>query len=427
MKAIDLFAGIGGWNLALAALGIEVVLAANHSAESLDTHRLNFPEVPWATVDVMTCDTDQIPDAEIMTASPECTFHSPSSGVPLRQQRQLRLWSDRAEAPFISCSRETMHGVARWAEAKVQQGRPIALIFVENVTELRLWGGLAEWYHHMELLGYRHQTLSFNSRFARPSPVAVPQSRDRCYIVLWRRDLPAPDMNIRPAAQCQHCRTSVQAMQCWRGSARRFGEYGQQYDYRCPRCDCPLIPHYTPVERVLDWGLSTEPISTRKRPLCPQTLAKFEQGLRWYVCQPHQAGEHHAFLLSYYGNAVFHRIWDVAGTVTTKDRHCLITLPEGWSDGKLPDIRLCGYRMCTLSEYQAMMGIASSFRFACSRTTALKQLGLAVTPAAAVEVLVRGLRTLGLINSLSENRSAAKVALDGIPSSQGATRQGRPT
>src|ERR1051326_6700758 len=35
MKAIDLFAGIGGWNLALAALGIEVVLAANHSAESL--------------------------------------------------------------------------------------------------------------------------------------------------------------------------------------------------------------------------------------------------------------------------------------------------------------------------------------------------------------------------------------------------------
>src|SRR6266849_679318 len=53
MKAIDLFAGIGGWNLALSALGIPVVLAANHSAQSLDTHRLNFPHGERATVDIM--------------------------------------------------------------------------------------------------------------------------------------------------------------------------------------------------------------------------------------------------------------------------------------------------------------------------------------------------------------------------------------
>jgi len=86
MKAIDLFAGIGGWNLALSCLDIPVVLAANHSAESLETYRLNFPHTQRATVDIMTCDTGLIPDVEILTASPECTFHSTSSGVQLRRQ-----------------------------------------------------------------------------------------------------------------------------------------------------------------------------------------------------------------------------------------------------------------------------------------------------------------------------------------------------
>jgi hypothetical protein len=85
----------------------------------------------------------------------------------------------------------------------------------------------------------------------------------------------------------------------------------------------------------------------------------------------------------------------VAGTVTTRDRHCLITLPEHWSGSDLPDVRSCGYRMCVLAEYQAMMGLVPGFRFACSKTAALRQLGLAVTPAAAVEVLVRGLGALG--------------------------------
>jgi DNA (cytosine-5)-methyltransferase 1 len=395
MKAIDLFAGVGGWNLALSALDIPVVLAANHSVESLETYRLNFPHIQRATVDIMTCDTDLIPDVEILTASPECTYHSTSSGVQLRQQRQLRLWTDRAEAPFVKRSRETMYGVARWAQAKVQQGRPIPLIFVENVTDLRLWGGLADWYTSMERLGYQHHTLSFNSCFARPLPAAVPQSRDRCYIVLWRRGLPAPDLDLRPAASCPRCSQPVKAVQCWRGSERRFGDYGQQYEYHCPRCDALVVPDYTPVECVLEWSIPILPIGARKKPLCPQTLANIEQGLRWYVRHPRRAGERQAFLLSYYGHAVFRRPSDVAGTVTTRDRHCLIALPDDWTGGAPPDVRCCGYRMCTLSEYQAMMGIPPSFRFACSKTAALKQLGLAVTPAAALEVLARGLSALG--------------------------------
>jgi DNA (cytosine-5)-methyltransferase 1 len=407
MNAIDLFAGIGGWNLALSALGIPVILAANHSAQSLDTHRLNFPQSERANVDIMTCEASLIPDADIMTASPECTYHSISSSVPLRQQRQLGLWTDRAEAPFVQRSRETMNGVYRWARAKVKQGKPIALIFVENVTDLRLWGGLQGWYAKMERLGYQHHTISFNSRFARPFPAAIPQSRDRCYIVLRRHDLPAPNLDIRPAAHCPCCQEQVQAVQCWRRRERRFGDYGQQYEYHCPQCDTPVVPNYTPVERVLEWSLPLTMIGERGRPLCQQTLANIERGLRWYVHQPRRVGGRQAFLLSYYGHAVFRHISDVAGTVTTRDRHCLISLPEHWSGEGIPDVRCCGYRMCVLSEYQAMMGLAPGFRFACSKTAALRQLGLAVTPAAAVEVLVRGLSALGYTQPWQEAEVSA--------------------
>jgi hypothetical protein len=152
-------------------------------------------------------------------------------------------------------------------------------------------------------------------------------------------------------------------------------------------------PDYTPVERFLDWSIPAPRIGDRAKPLCENTLAKIRKGLAWYMRRQEQGRK--AFLLSYYGNAVYRSIHDVAGTVTTRDRHCLITLPEGWSGKEMPDVRECGYRMCVLSEYQHMMGIPSTFRFGCGKTHALEQLGLAVTPAAAVEVLIRGLRSLG--------------------------------
>jgi DNA (cytosine-5)-methyltransferase 1 len=288
-----------------------------------------------------------------------------------------------------------MNGVYRWAKVKAEQEKPIPLIFVENVTDLRLWSGLEDWYTHMEMLGYQHHTLSFNSRFAHPFPAPVPQSRDRCYIVLWQHHLPAPNLDLRPAASCLRCQQEIGAVQCWRGLERRFGDYGVQYEYHCPQRDTPLVPYYTAVERVIDWSIPITKVGERRRPLCQKTLANIRKGLCWYLRQPLHEAEHRAFLMSYYGNAVFRCLSDVAGTVTTRDRHCLITLPEDWSSGDIPDVLSCGYRMCVLSEYQGMMGLPPKFGFACSKTTALKQLGLAVTPAAALEVLIWGLGALG--------------------------------
>lgn len=51
--------------------------------------------------------------------------------------------------------------------------------------------------------------------------------------------------------------------------------------------------------------------------------------------------------------------------------------------------------MLSLEEYKRAMGFPASFRFHCSRTEALRQLGLAVTPAVAALLVKRGLASLG--------------------------------
>src|SRR5438128_2243264 len=153
LTAIDIFSGIGGWNVALSYLGIHVVMAANHSQPSLKTNKLNFPNTKQVNLDIMTCDPDVIPDADILTSSPECTFMSTSSGVELLNQLQPSLpgcWTDRSTDPFVELSRETMNGVHRWAEIKHGQGKPFKRIFLENVPDLKHWGGLKEWREKME-------------------------------------------------------------------------------------------------------------------------------------------------------------------------------------------------------------------------------------------------------------------------------------
>lgn len=397
LKAIDIFSGIGGWNIALSSFGIHVVMAANHSQPSLATNKLNFPNTKQVSLDIMTCDPSLVPDTDILASSPECTNHSQSKGIELLHQGQLRLWTDRSEDPFVELSRETMNGVHRWAEIKKNQKKPFKLIFVENVTDLYHWGGLTEWYGKMEKLGYRHATISFNSMFARPFPMPVPQSRDRCYIILWLEDLPAPDMDIRTLAFCHRCYSEVHAVQCWRNGNRQFGDYGAQYDYRCERCDAEITPHYTPAKEIIDWSLPTPPIGERdKKPLVPKTLRKIRKGLTWYTCLPPEKQLDRVFMFSYYGNACYRLVSDVAGTVTTRDRHAIITLPANWQPGDpAPDINQCGYRMMTWYEYQHLMGLPENFKFDCTVTERKRQLGLAVTPAAAVEVVSRGLTALG--------------------------------
>jgi DNA (cytosine-5)-methyltransferase 1 len=384
VTAITLFAGAGGWDLGFAACNVPILAALNHNERSLATHALNFPGTEQVKTDITQDDPRRYPHATILQASPECRYQSASHGVKLLGQNQPGLWTDREEDDPATRSRATMREVVRWAAAKQAQGHPFQLIYVENVTKVRLWGGYHTWLREMRALGYQAKTLYFNSMFAPAFPAPCHESRDRWYTVFWLAGNRAPNLHIHPPAFCQHCNRQIHARQSWKRQERPYGDYRKQYVYRCPLCTREVVPFYHPASAALDWTRPAPAIGTRAEPLAQTTLANIRRGVSRY------RSTQHAFLYSYYGTAIYRAVSDPLGTCTTRDRHALITMPHPEAT-----VEECGYRMLTLEEYKRAMGFPSSFRFHCSRTEALRQLGLAVTPAVAALLVKRGLASLG--------------------------------
>jgi DNA (cytosine-5)-methyltransferase 1 len=320
--------------------------------------------------------------------SPECTNHSNSKGIKLLNQQQLTLWTDRDDDPFVERSRATMRDVVRWTEAKQDQGHPFQLVFVENVTQVTLWRDYDAWLKAMHKLGYEHKTIYFNSMFAPALPSPVPQSRDRWYTVFYRRGNKAPDLDLRPAAFCQHCAREVQSVQSWNNPARKRGVYKKQYVYRCPNCAKEVVPHFAPASTFIDWSLPAPRIGDRealgKRSLKAKTLHRVELGLQRSVPP--------AFLLSYYGNAIYRSVNEPVGTCTSRDRHALVSMPSS----PYPEVEDCGFRMLTMNEVKRAMGFTEDYTIVCSsQREGVRQCGLAVTPAAAYELVRRGIESLG--------------------------------
>ncbi len=384
VSAITLFAGAGGWDLGFAACGVPLLASLNHNKQSLATHALNFPATEQVRTDITQDDPRRFPHATILQASPECRFQSGAHGLTLLNQNQPGLWTDCEEEDPSFRSRATMREVVRWARVKQEQGHPFQLIYVENVTKVRLWGGYDAWLKDMHALGYQSRTLYLNSMFAPAFPAPCHESRDRWYMVFWRTGNRAPDLDVTPPAHCTKCHRQIAARQTWKSPYRRHGDYRKQYVYCCPRCLKEVLPFYHDAREALDWTLPTPLIGQRSKPLAAKTLTKLQRGLERYRSHAQE------MLYSYYGNAIYRTVSDPLGTCTTRARHALLTIPH--QEATLEE---CGYRMLSLEEYQRAMGFPPSFRFACSRAEALRQLGLAVTPAVAALLVQRGLVSLG--------------------------------
>jgi len=139
----------------------------------------------------------------------------------------------------------------------------------------------------MELLGYRHEIVWLNSMHAQGGGLPAPQSRDRMYVVFWRKDLataksPRPRLErwTRPLAVCAE-HGEIRAVQAFK-KAEPWGRYRAQYVYRCPKCAVAVEPAWLPAASAIDWSLRGERIGDRKKPLAEKTRLRIEKGIERY-------------------------------------------------------------------------------------------------------------------------------------------------
>jgi DNA (cytosine-5)-methyltransferase 1 len=159
LKAVDLFAGAGGFSTGARMAGARVAYAANHWPIAVETHAANHPGTAHVCQDLRQANWSELPDHDLLLASPCCQGHSRARGGK--------------EGPTHDDSRQTAWAVVDAAEVK----RPRFLV-VENVDEFQKWILFPRWKACLEDLGY---SLSFNRLNA--ADFGVPQSRERLFVV----------------------------------------------------------------------------------------------------------------------------------------------------------------------------------------------------------------------------------------------------
>lgn len=158
LKAVDLFAGFGGFSLAAEQAGMEVVYAANHWPLAVKAHAANHPKARHVCQDLQQADWRDLPLYDVLVGGPSCQPHSSASQPgrrPYHDAMRANPWA------IVSC---------------VEVTRPKALV-IENVPNFRRWPLYDLWKAALERLGY---TISENVLNA--SLHGVPQRRERLFV-----------------------------------------------------------------------------------------------------------------------------------------------------------------------------------------------------------------------------------------------------
>ena len=269
----DLFCGGGGTTTgAMGVEGVQVLWALNHSASAIATHQANHPETIHYQTDILMQDEHELAEVDGIWMSSECTNHSIAKGGKLLDQGSRAL-------PM------QLIRFARHCNPKI--------IIVENVKEFVNWGPLVDgrpdkkrkgesfrqWVDAIQECGYPN----YEHRLLNAADFGAYTSRIRYFGIFT-----APGIEIRWPEQT-HDRAGNNGLQKW-----------------------------MPCKEKLDldnWGKS---IFEKK--LCPNTIKRIDAGLRKYGGDP--------FILSFYGsNGKPHdcAVKDPLPTITTKDRHALVT------------------------------------------------------------------------------------------------------
>lgn len=333
----DLFAGAGGSSTgAIQVPGVTVRLAANHWQKAVDVHNANHPNADHLCADISQVDPRYVPRTDILWASPECTNHSRAKGRRREDARQPDLFGETLPDEAAERSRATMWDVPRFAEA-----HRYSAIVVENVVEAVQWEPFQAWLMAMDSYGYCHQIVCLNSMHAQAAGMPAPQSRDRIYVVFWRKGNPRPDLERmqRPAAYCPRCGEMSPARQAWK-PGRTVGRYRQQYVYVCgtPACGQIVEPGWLPAAAAIDWTLPGARIGDRTKPLAEKTRRRIAAGIAryWHPFHMEQGGNQYDAADPKHPNHGdpngYYRAWstgDVLRTLHTMESKALVVPLEG--------------------------------------------------------------------------------------------------
>lgn len=306
LTATDQFCGAGGSSQGAKKAGIEVKMALNHWKLAIETHNTNFPDTDHDCTDVSACDPRRYPSTDVLITSPECTNHSLAKGVKA-VKKQMDMFSSGKIDPSAERSRATMWDVARFAEYHQYNA-----IIVENVVDARKWVMFDSWLHAMHALGYNHKCVYINSMHCHPTP----QSRDRMYVVFWKKGNKSPNLEFMPVAYCPKCGKDVHAVQTWKNPLKKFGKYKQQYIYCCPTDGMIVEPYYYAAFNCIDWSDIGTRIGDRPKPLSSKTITRIQYGLDKFGNQPMQVIN--------YSPGYTKPLADATGTLTCNDHHGLL-------------------------------------------------------------------------------------------------------
>ncbi|MCP4792458.1 MAG: DNA cytosine methyltransferase [Actinomycetia bacterium] len=169
---IDLFAGAGGFSEGARMAGATPLWASNHWPTAVAAHSAAHPGTAHVCQDLRQADWTQVPEHDVLLASPACQGHSTAS------QPRRRRYHDAMRA-------------TAWAVVDAVEVCGPRAFAVENVPSFTRWALFDHWVSSFELLGYDVQTALLTA-----SHFGVPQRRKRLFVVGHRCGTTRPSLDF---------------------------------------------------------------------------------------------------------------------------------------------------------------------------------------------------------------------------------------
>ncbi|MEJ7745310.1 MAG: DNA (cytosine-5-)-methyltransferase [Luteimonas sp.] len=237
-RFVDLFAGLGGFHLALSRLGGHCVFAAEWQNHLRDLYEINFGLRPEG--DIRSVAPEDVPAHDVLAA-----------GFPCQP------FSKAGEQLGFEC---TEQGNLFFNVAAILKAKRPQYFILENVPNLLKHDNGRTWEEIQKILGKPGLGYNIAAKKLSPHSFGIPQIRERVYIV---GSLTALDQLVWPA--CTHLETSIETvLDDAPAHARQLPEHVREclnvwndFLRRCPKnVELPSFPLWS-----MEWG-ATYPFET---------------------------------------------------------------------------------------------------------------------------------------------------------------------